>query len=50
VRTGSAVGQVANTRWHVMDAIPFRSWLKFDLELIHWNQATTVQSALFGSR
>jgi hypothetical protein len=41
-KTGSAPGQVANARFHVLDAIPFRSALVFDLELIHWNEETTV--------
>lgn len=36
-------------RWHVLDAIPFASDLRFDLEVLHWNDAgpvTLTQDAL----
>lgn len=29
-------------RWHVLDAIPFASELRFDLEVLHWNDAGPV--------
>lgn len=41
-RTGSARGQVSNARFHVLDSIPFESSLTFNLELWHWNPATTI--------
>jgi len=41
-RTGSARGQVSNARFHVLDSIPFESSLTFNLELWHWNAATTI--------
>jgi hypothetical protein len=41
-RTGLLTGQVASARVHLLDAIPFEASLRFDLELFHWNQDTTV--------
>ncbi len=42
VPTGSERGQVASTRVHVLDAIPFDARLRFDLELWHWTEDTTI--------
>jgi hypothetical protein len=41
--TGPGRGQIANARFHVLDAIPFRSSLRFDLELWHWDPDEAVQ-------
>jgi hypothetical protein len=34
-------GQVGNVRWHVMDDIPFKRKIQFDLEMWHWADTTS---------
>ena len=38
-------GHIANNRWHILDPIPFRESLKFDMEIWHWNEAQVSFSA-----
>ncbi len=35
-------GHTSVNRWHILDRIPFRRSLKFDMELWHWNEKARV--------
>ena len=39
-------GHTAVNRWHVLDKIPFERELRFDMELWHWNDDTTVDMSV----